>query len=169
VDPEAIFVLDGGRELAFSYQDMLRYHGGRSPAGVAHALKVLERALPLLAPDGRIERRGLVIETPFAGPGARDAFELVTRAATEHRYKLDRSLARPSLGPARERFVFRLSYRDRAVTLALRDGFVTDEFIELADRGHRSSAEEHRFTLLKTATAKRLLSVRAEDVDLLAV
>jgi hypothetical protein len=61
--------------------------------------------------------------------------------------------------------VFGLRYRDRVVNLALRDGFVPNEFVELADREHRSSAEEDRLTVLKAETAKRLLSARAEDVD----
>ena len=53
---------------------MLRYHGGHSPGGAAIAYKVLERALPEL---GACERREIVVETAFGGPGARDAFELV--------------------------------------------------------------------------------------------
>jgi hypothetical protein len=57
---------------------MLAQHGGGSPGGVAHAFKVLERALPLLDTAGPPERREIVIETAFGGPGARDAFELVT-------------------------------------------------------------------------------------------
>jgi hypothetical protein len=118
----------------------------------------------LSKPGGLLERREVVIETPFAGPGARDAFELVTRAVTEQRYHLDRSLARPALGPARERFVFRLRYRDQVVNVALRDGFVTNELVELADREHRSGAEEDRLTVLKAETAQRVLSARAEDV-----
>jgi hypothetical protein len=39
--------------------------------------------LGLLEPSGRVERREIVIETPFGGPGARDAFELVTREFVE--------------------------------------------------------------------------------------
>ena len=81
--------MDAGRRLAFSFDDMLRYHGGGSPGGVAHAFKVLERALPLLDPDGPCERREIVVETAFGGPGARDAFELVTRAVTGDRYRID--------------------------------------------------------------------------------
>lgn len=75
-----IVVLEAGCEISFSYQDMLKYHGGRSPGGVAHAFKVLERALTLLDGGGGVERRAIFIETAFGGPGARDAFELVTRA-----------------------------------------------------------------------------------------
>lgn len=82
---ETIQVVDRGRPIGFSFDDMLRYHGGGSPGGVAHAFKVLERALPLLSPDGLSERREIVVETAFGGPGARDAFELVTRAVTGDR------------------------------------------------------------------------------------
>lgn len=75
-------VIDRGRSLRFSFEDVLKYHGPGSPGGAAHAFKVLERALPLLDPDRPCERREIVIDTAFGGPGARDAFELVTRAVT---------------------------------------------------------------------------------------
>src|SRR3954465_4977593 len=90
-----------GRRLAFTFADLMRYHGPASPGGVAHAFKVLERALPLLAPGGAVERREGVGDTAFGGPGARDAFELVLRAVTGERYRVDPALARPELGTAR--------------------------------------------------------------------
>jgi hypothetical protein len=70
VASEQIVVLEDGREISFSFDDMLRYHGGGSPGGVAHAFKVLQRALPVLDADGPVERRAIVIETAFGGPGA---------------------------------------------------------------------------------------------------
>ena len=69
----SIEVVDRGRLVAFSVDDVMRYHGPGSPGGVAHAVKVLELALPLLDPDGPCERREIVVETAFGGPGARDA------------------------------------------------------------------------------------------------
>ena len=63
------------------------------------------------APDGLCERREIVVETAFGGPGARDAFELVTRAVTGDRFRVDAALARPERGRTLERFVFRLDYR----------------------------------------------------------
>ena len=79
-----------------------RYHGGRSPGGAAIAFKVLERGLPAF---GRCERREIEVETAFGGPGARDAFELVTRAVTDGRYRVDEALERPDRGRVLERFV----------------------------------------------------------------
>ena len=160
----SIEVVERGGPIAFSFDDMLRYHGGGSPGGVAHAFKVLERALPLLDPDGPCERREMVVDTAFEGPGARDAFELVTRAVTGGRYRIDESLARPERGRTLERFVFRLSYRDRSVTLELRDGFVTEEFIDLARTDERTPEQEGRLDVLKQEMADRVMARPADKV-----
>jgi hypothetical protein len=159
-----IEVVERGRVIAFSFDDMLRYHGAGSPGGVAHAFKVLERALPLLDPDGPCERREIAVETAFGGPGARDAFELVTRAVTGDRLRIDESLARPERGRTLERFVFRLRYRDRSVTLALREGFVTEEFIDLARTQSRSAEQERRLDTLKLEMADRVMARPAAEV-----
>lgn len=159
-----IEVAERGRPIAFSYEDMMRYHGPGSPGGVAHAFKVLERALPLLDPELPCERREIVVDTAFGGPGARDAFELVTRAVTGDRFRVDTALARPERGRALERFVFRLRYREREVTLVLREGFVTEEFIDLARADARSDDQEQRLDLLKGEMAARVMARAADEV-----
>ena len=160
----SLAVVDHGVRLEFSFADLMRYHGPGSPGGVAHAYKVLEQALPLLAPDGVPERRAVRVRTAFAGPGARDAFELVLRAVTEERYAVDPALARPSRGRAAERFVFVLTHREREVTLAVRDGFVTDEFVDLARTEPRTPEQESRLTALKAEMAERVMSAPADAV-----
>jgi hypothetical protein len=155
-------VIDQGRSLVFTPEDLARYHGPGSPAGVALAFKVLERALPLLSP-GAPERREIAVTTSFGGPGARDGFELVTRAVTEGRYVVDAALERPDRGWVLEQFVFRISYRGAAHTLLLRPGFVDEEFIRLA-RAERSAADEARFTALKAAAAAAILSAATDEV-----
>ncbi|HWF35768.1 MAG TPA: hypothetical protein VG295_10345 [Solirubrobacteraceae bacterium] len=160
----AIVVRDQEQAITFSFEDMMRYHGPGSPGGVAHAFKVLERALPLLEPDGVPERREIVVHTAFGGPGARDAFELVTRAVTEERYVVDLGLERPERGRARARFVFRLGYRDREVTLSVREGYVSDEFIDLARTPDRTPTQESRLTALKREMAERVMASPAAKV-----
>jgi len=159
-----IEVADRGRLIAFSFEDILRYHGPGSPGGVAHAFKVLERALPLLDPERPCERREIVVETAFGGPGARDAFEMVTRAVTGDRFRTDPALTRPERGRALEGFVFRLGYRDRQVTLAVREGFVTDEFIDLARTEKRTADQEKRLDALKLEMADRVMARPASEV-----
>lgn len=161
---EAITLAERGREIRFTYDDMLRFHGHGSPGGVAHGFKLLQRALPLLDPAAPCQRREIAIATAFGGPGARDAIELATRAVTDGRFELDPSLARPERGRTLERFVFRLAYRDLALTLGARAGSVPDELIDLARVEHRTAAEEARLDVVKLATAERALAMPASDV-----
>jgi hypothetical protein len=157
-------VAEEGRRLDFAHEDLLRYHGGGSPGGVAHAFKVLERVLPLLAGGEPPERREITVETAFGGPGARDGFELVTRAVSDGRYAVNPELARADLPVTRARFVFRLRLGGRTVTAVLREGFVTEEFIALVDREQRTDAERARLEILKGELAERLLGAPAADV-----
>ncbi len=159
-----IEVADQGSVLVYRFEDLMRYHGPGSPGGVAHAFKVMERVLPLLDPNGPVDRREILVRTAFAGPGARDGFEMVTRAVTENRYVVDDALVRPDCGPTRERFVFQLSYRGRSVLAVLREGYVSEEFIALARKEGRSAEDESRFTVLKQQLADRLLASPAADV-----
>jgi hypothetical protein len=164
VASETIAVLDAGRRLEFTFAAMLAYHGPGSPGGAAHAFKVMQRAFPLLTPDGVPERRELVFETAFAGPGARDGIELVTRAVSDGRYHLVAELARPERGVTLERFVFRVRYGDLAVTLAVREGFVPNELVALARLPERTPAQEERLTAVKYAMAEQVMGAAAADV-----
>lgn len=159
-----IVVTDGGQPIGFSFEDMMRYHGPASPGGVAHAFKVLERGLPLLAPDGPPERREITVRTPFGGPGARDAFELVTRAVTDDRFVVDPTLERAERGRTLERFVFRLGYRGAVVTLVVREGYVIDELIVLVRKEPRTAGEEERLRVLKREMADRVMGAPAAAV-----
>jgi hypothetical protein len=160
----ALRVHEDGQPIEFSYEAILDYHGRSAPAGVAHALKVMERAFPLLDPTGPVERREIVIATAFAGPGARDAFEAVTRAVTGERYTVDPSLEAPERGPTMANFVFHLSYRGDAVHLQLRPGHVSEEFIDLARADRLSAAQADRLQQLKLEMSQRLRSLDAVEV-----
>ena len=163
--PVSLDVLDQGRLLRFGVADLMRYHGPLAPGGVAHGYTAMARAFPLLSPDGPPERREIRLRTAFPGPGARDAFELVTRAVTEGRYLVDRGLERADRGRILERYVFRFDYRERTVTLVLRDGgYVTDEFIALSRTDPRTEAQQHHLTVLKDEMAERLLGAPIEQV-----
>lgn len=159
-----LVVVDQGTVLRFGVEDLMRYHGPGFPGGVAHGFTAMERALPLLAPDGVPERRAIRLETAFPGPGARDGVEVVTRAVTEGRYTVDPALAMVERGTTLERYVFRFRAGDRAVTVAIRDGFVTDEFIALSRQPGRSAAQDAHLAVLKQEMADRLLAVPAAEV-----
>jgi hypothetical protein len=161
---ESLQVVDGGRTIAFTFDDMMRYHGPHSPAGVAMAFKVMQRAFGELAPDAPPNRRSIVVRTAFRGPGARDGFEAVTRGVTEGRYVVDRGLLRADRGRLLEDFVFEVTIGERSTILLLRDGYVTGEFIDLARTEDRTTEQEHRLDGLKAALAKKVMAAAAPDV-----
>jgi hypothetical protein len=156
---DTVTVEEHGRTITFTLDDALRYAGPHSPAGVAMAFQALQRAFGLLSPGTPPERRAITIRTPFRGPGARDAFEAVTRAVTDGRFTVDRTLVRPDRGRLLEDFVFEIGIGAETATVLLRDGFVTDEFIDLARTDSRSAAQELRLDELKALLADRMSSV----------
>jgi hypothetical protein len=165
---ETIAVAELGRTILFSFDDMMRYHGSGSPAGVAVAFKAMQRAFDLLSPAAPPERRSIIVRTAFRGPGARDGFEAVTRAVADGRYTVDRTLLRADRGRLVEDFVFEIGTGGPGVTLLLRDGFVTDEFVDLARADDRTDAQERRLDGLKVQLAQRVMAMPAVDVFELA-
>jgi hypothetical protein len=161
---ESLQVVDGDRTITFIFEDMMAYHGPHSPAGVAMAFKVMQRAFGHLSAGLPPSRRSIAIRTAFRGPGARDGFEVVTRGVTEGRYTVDRSLLRADRGRLLEDFVFEVTVADRTATFVLRDGFVTDEFIDLARTESRTRQQDARLVELKAELAQRILATAAVDV-----
>jgi hypothetical protein len=161
---EALTVEERGRTITFTFDDMMRYHGPHSPAGVAMAFKVMQRAFPVLSSDGPPERRSIKVRTAFRGPGARDGFEAVTRAVSDGRYTVDRSLLRSDRGRLLEDFVFVVTIGEQSATLLLRDGFVTDAFIDLARAGRRTDDQEQQLDVLKANLAQRVMASPAAKV-----
>lgn len=160
----ALVVRDQGLSISISFNDLLKYHGRSSIAGLAHAFKAMERAFPLLSPDLPPERYDLTVESGFPGGGARDAFEMVTRAVTGDRYQLTVE-ARPGVPEAPGgHFFFRLGYRGTLVELTLRDGLVPKEFLEVACKEAPTPAEADGAKQLKEEMAEGLLRMRPEEV-----
>lgn len=160
---DTIAVHEDGQELTFSFADLTRYHGFGFPGGVAHAFKVMQRALPLLDAGRPVERREISIRTPFKGPGARDGFEMVTRATSEGHYTIDDSLLALDRGEFLKGYVFVLTYRDKTLKLTIREGIVREEFILLGRKPDRTDDENERLAALKLDMADRLLSLPSEQ------
>jgi len=158
-------VLDHGTPVSISFDDLLKYHGRSYVGGVAHGFKVMERAFAELSRAAPPERYGITIATAFPGPGARDAFEMVTRAVTGGRYIVDVDLGpSDSLRSSNGKYFFRLGYEGAGVELTLRPGLVRDEFLELTRKGAATPEEEERLAWLKQDMADRLLALPADEV-----
>ncbi|HLP70940.1 MAG TPA: hypothetical protein VK181_25810 [Rhizobium sp.] len=159
-----ITVLDDGHPISFTFDTINAYHGGGFPGGVAHALKAMQAAFPLLSATP-LERREVEIVTAFSGPGGRDALEMVTRAVTEERLTVDRSIGGTHVindppGP----YVFRFSYRGKTVEAVIKPGHVKEEFVTLGAKADKTPDQIARHEELKAEMADRLLSLTAREV-----
>ncbi|MEU5840396.1 hypothetical protein [Rhodococcus sp. NPDC047139] len=149
-------VYESGHPIEFTFADLMKYHGPGFPGGVAHGFTAMQHALSIL---GDVERREVQVRTAFPGPGGRDAVEMVLRAVTDGRYVVDPELAATERGATLARYVWQFTWRDRSVTLQIRDdGLVTDEFIALGAKTGRTDAENERLTVLKQEMTDRLLA-----------
>jgi hypothetical protein len=159
-----ITVLDNGHPISFTFDAINAYHGGGFPGGVAHALKAMQAAFPLLS-DKPLERREVTIVTAFSGPGGRDALEMVTRALTEGRLTVDKSIGGKDIvtdppGP----YIFRFSYRGRTAEAVIKPGHVKEEFVKLGAKKDKTPDEIARHEELKAEMAYRLLPIPAHEV-----
>lgn len=71
---------------------------------------------------------------------------------------------RADRGRLLEDFVFEISVGDRTASLLLREGFVHDEFIDLARTENRTAEQEARLDALKAELAQRVMATPAADV-----
>ncbi len=163
---EEIKVLEKGKELSYTFDELLKYHGVGYPGGVAHAFKVMQRAFPLLDNGKRLERREISIVTAFPGPGGLDALEMVTRCRSDGRLLADKNLPEAAnvLESPHGRYYFRFYYRGTIVVVTIKPGFVRPEFIKMARIKDRTAEEEKLLAEMKLEMAGRLLKARAEDV-----
>lgn len=163
---KSITVLDQGKEYTFTFEDMLKYHGGAFIGGVSHAFKVMERAFPLLDNGNKLERREIVLTTAFPGQGGKDAFELVTRCVTEGNIYVNKDLEEAKGTPESPagHYYFRFSYRGKDVVIRIKPGIVKEEFIQLSRQKERTKEEWERLEVLKNEMSEFLLSNSAEDL-----
>jgi len=158
-------VLDKGRQFDFTFDEIEKYHGPIAPAGIAHAFKVMERAFAILSPNIPPERSEIKIETCFRGPGGRDAFEMVTRAVTKDRFTINLDLGKPyeEFGN-RSRYVFKVFYGDKSVTLMVKEGIVSDEFLALGAKENRTADEEIHRSWFKLEMTDRIMKLHSSAV-----
>lgn len=161
---DTISYLEKGQSFTVTFDEMLKYHGVGFPGGVAHGLKVMQRAWPLLDNGNLPERREIRCVTAFGGPGGRDAIEFVTRGLTEGRYIVDKEVGIGVEESPGGRYYFRFEYRGTAVEVTIRPGHVRPEFIVLARKQGRTDEEEVILAEMKREMGDRLVPLAAEEV-----
>jgi len=159
-----LIVLEDGKPIAFTYADLMRYHGHGFPGGVAHAFAAMQSAFPLLDGGNPVERREVSVRTAFRGPGGHDALEMVTRARTDGRFAVAPELAETARGETLQNYVFSFTYRGTTASVHVAEGIVEDAFIRLGKKPDRTPEENARLDVMKQEMADRILGRPASSV-----
>jgi len=165
----ALQIIDNGETIEFEFTDLCKYHGPKSICGLTIAYKVMQRGFAALSKGEPLHRETIAIRTAFPGPGARDAFELVTRATTRECYTIDKSVE-PSeqiAEAAAGTYIFQITSGDDTVELGVKPSAVDPEFIRLRRKQLSGAASAEELKLFRQAQLKlseTLLPMNPEDV-----
>ena len=164
----SVKVRDRADVVIFGFEDLVKYHGRQNIGGVALGFKVLQFTLSEVSPHEVPQREKIEIFSAFPGSGAIDAFEMVTRAVTQDRFRLDTAFDAPgALQAVTGHFYFRITCRGRTVAVTPRAGLIPDRFLELGRLNKAGGASDEdliEFQGMKEALADALLAMDAEDV-----
>jgi hypothetical protein len=164
---EFIEIMDGETLLRISYEDMIKYHGRFNIGGVAIAYKAIELGFSRLSPDRIPERKHTGFFSGMSGSGVLDGAEMVLRARTRGTLVVDPVLGADSAaaGGCRGRFYFEVRLGEQKIGLALKTGFVTAEFAELAKGFNEGTLTLPRLERLQTLKEELAAAVMAKPSD----
>ncbi len=163
-------VLEHDDLIEFNFDDLRKYHGSRSICGLTVAYKIMQRGFVALGQAQQaLDRETITVTTAFPGPGARDAFELVTRAVTRDHYTIDQSV-QPSAQiaeAANGAYYFRVSGNGHTVELGIRPVVIPADFIRARRKllaGPVTAEERSQFRALQFQLSETLLPMDPEAV-----
>ena len=166
---EPIVVQEGGRTLAFVYDELMRYHGGAMPGGVALAYRLMQAVFRQhRAAGGALPQRGasaFYSGLGENGQGILDAADCVLRL---RRHALLRTAPQGAIppdappAPGGNCYYFELALGNTLYAATLRNGLIPPEFFALSQQRHDASKGLAAFT---DADMARLMTLRARLAD----
>lgn len=118
--------------MEIEFQDIRKFHGTRAYVAIGVAYSMAEAAFEALYGEDVPERSDISILAGHGGPGFRDAFEFITRAATRGEYEVDPAYPTAQYDPYRPTsyaFVFKRKSGEE-VEVSLKKEFLPTVFYE---------------------------------------
>lgn len=132
----------------FRKEDIYRFSGPRSMIASALVFRLMKEAIRDLCSHEIPERRAFTVVSGHAGPGVRDGFEYLTRAASDGRYIFDPSNppleAQPSA--AGGFMFFKIGYKNRAMLYVLSEELFGEEWFRQVNHHQEGSVSETAHT-----------------------
>lgn len=136
-----IQIYDHGDLLEIGFQDIRKFHGTQAYMAIGVAYRMMEAAFDALYGKEVPDRRDISILSGHGGPGFRDAFEFVTRAATRGEYIVDANYPQAQYDPHRPTsyaFVFKRQ-TGAQVEVSLKEDFLPAVFYDYLKKGREDS------------------------------
>ncbi len=132
---------------------------------LAVCFQAMRLALNLLCPERPPSRGEISIVSGHPGPGVRDAFEFISRAATRGAYRVDRGLPAARLAAGADMsYSFQIRIGDARAVLALRREVLPDRFFALNSMPSRTLEHEAELSRLKRSIATRVLATAPDQL-----
>ncbi len=146
-------IYDEAGPLEIGFDDLRKFHGSASICGLTVSYVVMQAAWRELG-GGPLSRQQISVETGFPGPGARDGFEMVTRAVSREAYHIRTDVAPDDriAEAAKGAYFFRFLTPDNSVSLGLAPSAVPDEFVPFRRHvlsGEATDSEQKAFRALQ--------------------
>ena len=159
---DCIFLREAEGTVSFSRDDLYRYSGPRSMIARALVFRLMTEAIRDMSPSEVPERRAFTILSGHAGPGVRDGFELLTRAFTDGRYRVDNIEAPEEAPPsaAGGHMFFRIGYKDKAMLYVLSDEFFGEKWyqqVKMQQEGSVSAEAHAQYLVYKNDLCGKIL------------
>lgn len=154
--------------VAIGYDDLVRYAGPGQIVAAALCLRLFERAFRDLSPAQPPLRDDVRVTVGFPGPGILDAVEMITRARSRDRLRVDLALGAPAAPPALiGRLAFTIAVAAARRSYAVADGLFTPAFLDQVrayQDGGGDTAQRAAYLRAKCDLIARLLAT--PDADL---
>jgi len=170
---------ENGLCISYTYDELLTYHGGLMPGGVALAFRMLQwvfdEVLQVVPEKGYCEFYSGLGEN---GKGIIDTATKVLGVKAHESLRLDKSYSLDKTGPAAPgggRYYFECSCNGTLVKLAVKDGAIPEEFFRYSQEMHRkrtagepiSQEETDHLQQLRVDLSKAILAADSNDLFVL--
>ncbi len=177
-DKKFLTILENSSPRSFTYEEILAYHGGAMPGGVALAFRMLQwifnDVLKIIPEKGQC---GFYSGLGENGRGIIDTVTLVLGVKEHESLRLDKAYSLDKTGPLAPgggRYYFEFSYQDTLVQLAVKDGAIPEEFFRCSAEMHRKRTNGEPISEAETAHLQKLreelsYAILAADSDALFI
>jgi hypothetical protein len=156
-----ISIIDNGKVVSISFNDVLKYHTGNAWFGLSIAFRALELAESTFKKANLIwDRDQLTIVSAHPGPGVKDAIEYITHCISNQKFSLTEECTDTNSCNSNMRFAWWVSNDTHTAFISLRQNFIPDLFNELLDRlgtTNEQGDDQLDFSRLKQDLANKIL------------